>query len=147
MGNSPPRRSFPSEDHEHFVEVLVDFASLLGFYIPIRQLPNGSRPDVCLWCPPNHGIFLGDAKASEAPTCLQTQLRYDNYIRWLMHSGVNISASMCAICFSDITQAPEWQDLLLKLLRRYALKPSKITTRQLGYPTGIVCTAFKHTAR
>jgi hypothetical protein len=135
----------PSFEHEERVEILTDLAIMMGFSVPIITLPDKSRPDVCRFHSATRGIFIGEAKASERPTCASTRLRFTNYIRWLMASRAQVSASVCSICFSDISDAPQWTEFLKDALAHFRMLPIHITVSPLEYPVGLLCAGLAPT--
>lgn len=78
--------SAPSQLHQSRVDVLTSAAVLAG-YTSVVRLHSRMAPDVVLFHRPLHSLFIGDAKATERPTCRATRDRLLNYaegsVPWL----------------------------------------------------------------
>lgn len=123
----------PSPEHEARVAVLDDLAMMMDFTMKFEMLPDSSRPDICRFNPFTNGIFIGEAKASESPKCLATELRYRNYLNWLAASRAVISSSVCAICFGNAKEASGWRIFLVEALTSSGLHVAHVEIRKLDW--------------
>jgi hypothetical protein len=128
----------PSTEHQDRVCILEELARLMDFSFHLSNLPDGSRPDVCRFDPATNGIFMGEAKATEAPQCRATRMRFLNYLRWLAESRAASTSSVCAICFSDHKQTTPWKVFLTIGLKATNLANADIHARRLDADLGIV---------
>ena len=70
----------PSQLHEARRYVLRDVAALAGFYIDV-PLTADEYPDVVRLHHRRPALFVGDAKATELPSCEATRRRLTRYFR------------------------------------------------------------------
>lgn len=86
----------PSPLHEARRDVLGDVASLAGFYIDV-PLAADEYPDVVRLHHHRPALFVGDAKATESPSCEATRARLTRYFRtarnWLA-SGFDVTIAI-----------------------------------------------------
>lgn len=90
----------PPSDHEARVEVLRSLADLVGCHFAwTAELPDGRRPDV-LRCDGSPGglAFFGEAKATEAPSCVATQERLERYAAWMALHVRTGSPGLLVLC-------------------------------------------------
>lgn len=135
--------SIQPTEHAERVEVLHELASIMGFSDHFLAFPDGTRPDVFRLNPTTGGIFLGEAKATERPTCVATKQRFANYARWLATSRARLSASVCAICFSDIADDTGWEGLIREALVPVGVIPLFLAVTEIEYPGGLVCAVLR----
>lgn len=133
----------PSEDHEARVEVLEDLAALMGFAVQAGPLADGTRPDVCRFDPTTNGVFIGEAKATESPRSAATRNRFINYLKRLAASRASICWSVCAVCFRNQHDIPEWDRFLRLTLKQAALSARPIRFERLDTRFGLVWATFR----
>ncbi len=110
-------------NHDQMVKFLDTLAVLIGCKGSIGgQLPDGLRPDV-LRIDAKHGVlFVGDAKYTETPRCLDTQVRLQGYLRWcLAHVLHDNRVGVFAICFRKWSDAKRWVEVVSLLGREVGL--------------------------
>jgi len=77
--------SAPTAAHEQRVGELETLAILAGYTVPIR-MPWRLRPDVLRSHPATPGLFIGDAKETEGPSCADTLRRLRWYVTALVRA-------------------------------------------------------------
>lgn len=97
-------------EHDLRVRFLDTLAVLVGYKESLGgQLPDGLRPDVLRYDSRKGRLFVGDAKNTESPGCLETQVRLLRYLRWLYaHSCSGERSGVFAICFGKSSDARGW---------------------------------------
>jgi len=97
----------PHKQRQEFLDCL---AILTGYEVELTTgFPDGRYPDVLRIDQSRQRLFIGDAKDSESPGCLDTQARLLAYFRWLsVHVVGRGGQGMVAICFGDVGHAPGW---------------------------------------
>lgn len=84
--------------HEGRVRTLAALATLAGFPTQIPGLPDGRMPDVVRTCARHHGLFLGEAKASESAGDQEALARMARYVAWWQRAGCRGSALLVVCC-------------------------------------------------
>jgi hypothetical protein len=69
----------PTDAHEQRVGELETLAILAGYTTPV-DMPWRLRPDVLRGSPATGGLFIGDAKETERPSCADTLRRLCWYV-------------------------------------------------------------------
>jgi hypothetical protein len=128
----------PSVEHEYYVEILNDVAMMMGFFASLDALPDGTRPDVLRINIATGGVFLGDAKVTESPNCMATQVRYQHYVNWLSASRMAMPSSVCGICFGKCGKAHAWKGLLADTLINGGLTVARLELCRIAFPIGLV---------
>lgn len=100
--------SAPSDLHEERVRVLDTMASLAGLALPAR-IGDRRIPDVVRTTVERNCVLIGDAKASESPTCPETLSRLAQYVRAvrrLLQTGVPVRL---AVCHGELHRVEAWE--------------------------------------
>ena len=91
---------------------------MMGFFNPGIGLPDGRIPDVIRFSKDSRRLFVGDAKATEKPGNIATQVRLLAYCYsiadYLRLMGDEAIFAVCCGRFRDIAG---WRDVLVKLTR------------------------------
>ena len=89
--------SAPGALHQAREQVLADVAALAGFYIDV-VFAEGQRPDIVRLHHQRPALLVGDAKATESPSCEATRSRLTRYFRtgrnW-SDAGFGIRVALC----------------------------------------------------
>ncbi len=110
--------------HERRKQFLLALASLAGFpFDLLGTLPDGARPDILLYEPLKRGLFMGDAKDTESPGNLETQVRLRKYLRWFAaHLNHPEACGVFAVCFGNRSHGNAWARTLQFLLGEVGLE-------------------------
>lgn len=97
----------PHKQRQEFLDCL---AILTGFNVEVTTgFPDGRHPDVLRIDQIRQRLFIGDAKDSESPGCLNTQARLLAYFRWLATHVVGRGGQgVVAICFGNVGHTKGW---------------------------------------
>lgn len=119
----------PSRTHEPRVSELETLAALAGYTEP-TALAWRLRPDVVLACPRNGALFLGDAKDTEAPGCMETRAR----LRWYCIGVASCTRPTVVLALAVSTEAPvrAWQAALVQAARTTGSRVALSRTTVLG---------------
>lgn len=103
--------------HTKEVQFLDALAVLIGCKEAIRGLPDGKIPDVIRADTKRGVLFIGDAKNTEPPECLETQARLMTYLEWLSaYISGRDGKGVVAICFTRDTHKIRWARAMASLL-------------------------------
>jgi hypothetical protein len=113
------------EKHDSLVVVLDTVAILSGIceQLPLRSLPDGSRPDVLRLDRQRNILFIGDAKNSETSGNRATQLRLRTYLSWVAAFLWRGGCGVFSLCFEHGTLATGWVDTALMLTNELSMSP------------------------
>lgn len=103
--------------HTKEVQFIDALAVLIGCKEALRGLPDGKLPDVIRADTKRGVLFIGDAKNTELPECLETQARLMTYLEWLSAyvRGRN-GKGVVAICFTQEKHEGRWVRAIESLL-------------------------------
>lgn len=126
----------PSAEHEARREVLGAIAILSGFDLAVRSaLPDGSRPDVLHISSADRRVFIGEAKHSETPGCLDTLARMRRYLAWFGSPDGGPAECLMAVCHSRRDDRRAWQASLHLLASEEQLSVGSTGSKSLGLDT------------
>lgn len=124
-------RTSKLSDHSLRERFLEDLATLSGFTVRTRCLPDGVLPDVLRFEPGGRGLFLGDAKDTETPGNRETLVRLYRYVQWfdefLQRPG---TYGVFAVCFGKRSQSADWDSSLEFLFREAGMSCHVIGFKQ-----------------
>ncbi len=101
----------PSGAHERRRELLENLATAAGYIDRVPEaLRRGLRPDVLRLQRESQTVFIGEAKATERPTCGQTRERLSSYVTWLRRARPR--AAVLAVCFGRQEETEGWGQVL-----------------------------------
>lgn len=96
-----------------FLEVLADLIGCHEHIVP--GFPDGTMPDVLRKNSRGGMLFVADAKNTETPGNIDTQVRLSNYIRWVaMHVNSGKGSAIFLICFRRASDGPHWHKTLMR---------------------------------
>lgn len=97
-------------EHDQRVQFLDALATLMGCRESLGgSLPDGLRPDVLRLDSKREVLFVGDAKDTETPGCLETQVRLQKYLRWVsVHVKNRKGIGIFALAFGRRSEADLW---------------------------------------
>lgn len=102
--------------HDELTEITETVAIISGYDLPFFvTLPDGSRPDVFRTDSRYGSIFLGDAKNTETPGCIETQKRLMRYLEWFKLLTRHRSGSLFVVCFNRPVLLTRWRIVLTQL--------------------------------
>jgi hypothetical protein len=134
-GNDPMQvKTNPLAAHNHKVQFLDSLAILLGCMESIEnELPDGRRPDIMRMDKKRGLLFIGDAKQTESPGCLTTQVRLLEYFRWLSaHVSRENAVAIFAICFRKVPDTYGWARTVYTLAHEVGLIPLNRGVERFG---------------
>lgn len=101
----------PSPLHELRVRELEVLAELIGCGTDLGQFADATHPDVLRMNLASRILFVGDAKATEIPSCTATRDRLSGYLRWVRaHDGVAVVAIM-----HETREGAGWREMMRDL--------------------------------
>lgn len=104
----------PSQLHEERVAILDAIAVLAGFPAPAR-LVMGGLPDVLRVDPVGLGLFIGDGKETEVPSCRETQVRLRGYVSQLSRWSDLDRRGLLALCIPGMSPVTAWMEMLCRI--------------------------------
>ena len=112
----------PSPAHESRQEFLLTIATLLGCTLGCGEtFADGTRPDVLRYAPDGSRLVIGDAKATETPGILATQIRILHYLHWARAHTTRGGQSIILISCGRAAEAPHWRNTLRFLAHEASL--------------------------
>ncbi len=130
--------------HEQRVAFLGTLADLMGCNEVFGgEFPDGRRPDVLRTDSRLSVLFVGDAKHTESPGNLETQIRLQTYMRWLaafVERGAGIG--IFALCFGKEAHTYGWQSTISLLAREVGLEPSEQGVERFDHQLIVVWYVF-----
>ena len=130
----------PSPSHEWRRATLHTLAVLAGYKLPLA-LPDGGRPDVCLFAPDVGALFIGDAKHSEDSSNSFALHRLAGYMAWLRRDRPSPASDLFAICHA-VGQVSGWGEALVRIADDAGVRfdsPRYSTISQLTAVTWLRC--------
>lgn len=130
-------KCIPQNAHERRRQFLQSLGRLAGFRYAIHScLPDGATPDVVLCEPSKRGLFIGDAKDTESPGNIETQVRLLRYFKWFaVHLTCPDACGIFAVCFGNRSHQGAWLETLRFLCFEVGLEC--ITFRTKGFRRGL----------
>lgn len=111
-----------TDPHARRSEFLKDLALLMGFFSAAARLPDGRIPDVLRFTEDSRRLFVGDAKATETPGNIATQLRLLAYCHSIAdYLRVIGDEAVFAVCCGRFRDVAGWTKGLLTLTREAGL--------------------------
>jgi hypothetical protein len=136
--------SRPNSQHESRRELLASLASLCGMSFRLRQLSNGSIPDVACTDSQRRLLFVADAKYTESPENHETQIRLHKYMRDIaVYIRNSNRAAVFAICFGRRKDAVSWLAKLTDACNEAGLVIQRHDLKSFSPNTYVLCCFLK----
>jgi hypothetical protein len=122
----------PTAEHERRVALLEDLATLAGFYAEAPRFTVRGVPDVLRISPRSKNLFICDAKDTETPGNLQTQLRLLRYMVDAREYATSGRSVLFGVCTRTANNFGAWPKNIRMLAAGASISSVQIESLYLG---------------
>lgn len=139
-----PEHSARPKGHADRVEFLASLAMLFGCAQDAgHELPDGRRPDVTRLDSRSALLFIGEAKDTESPGNVETQVRLLSYLKWIKaYVDEPGRLGVLAVCFGTAGHTLSWGDTLDFLSREVGLVATDSGSQRFDAHTRVVWRSY-----